>query len=125
MLGLPPTRVGPIPVATREPGDQEPGDQEPGDGDGDGPSDGCASLRRPGLALPCHTRDMWTKITGGVLLCLLGGVWFGQGIGRIHGSFMTSQGEWTAIGAVTFVGGLALVASAVMRARRTSRQESS
>lgn len=68
---------------------------------------------------------MWTRILGGAFLCLLGGVWFGQGIGRIHGSFMTSQGEWTAIGAATFLGGLALIASAVIRSRRTSRPERS
>lgn len=58
------------------------------------------------------------RVVGGVALCLLGGVWFGQGIGRIHGSFMTSQSEWTAIGAVTFLLGLALIASAVLARRR-------
>ena len=28
---------------------------------------------------------MWARLIVGVLLCLIGGVWFGQGIGVIHG----------------------------------------
>ncbi|HLG01676.1 MAG TPA: hypothetical protein VI916_14495 [Acidimicrobiia bacterium] len=65
---------------------------------------------------------MLTRIIGGVLLCLLGGVWFGQGIGKIEGSFMTSQGEWTAIGAATVVGGAALISHAVIAGRRARSQ---
>lgn len=64
---------------------------------------------------------MWIRAIAGVFLCLLGGVWFGQGIGKIHGSFMTSQSEWTTIGAVTVAIGLALIVSAfVSRKRRTA-----
>lgn len=56
---------------------------------------------------------MLTRGLGGVFLCLLGGVWFGQGIGKIHGSFMTGQSQWTGIGAVTVAVGLALLVSAI------------
>lgn len=41
----------------------------------------------------------------GVLLVLTGGVWFFQGIGVIHGSFMTSQASWVVIGACTAIVG--------------------
>jgi len=53
----------------------------------------------------------------GVLLCLVGGVWFGQGIGVIHGSFMTGEAVWAVIGAACVVFGLVLLARAV-RMRR-------
>ena len=42
-----------------------------------------------------------------VLALLVGIVWIGQGIGLIHGSFMTGRIEWAVIGAV--LGGVATV----------------
>lgn len=62
------------------------------------------------------------RAIAGVFLTLLGAVWFGQGIGKIHGSFMTDQSEWSTIGAVTVALGLALVASAI-RSRRKRTAE--
>ena len=41
----------------------------------------------------------------GVLLILIGAVWFLQGIGVLPGSFMTGQIIWAIIGAVCIVGG--------------------
>lgn len=35
-----------------------------------------------------------------VVALLVGIVWIGQGIGLIHGSFMTGRPEWAVIGAV-------------------------
>ena len=58
----------------------------------------------------------------GVLLCVVGAVWIGQGIGTIHGSFMTGQGIWTVIGGVTFLVGVALL-SGVARARRRPQDD--
>jgi len=49
-------------------------------------------------------------------MCLVGGLWFLQGIGVAKGSFMTGEGQWTAIGAVVFVAGAALLLSARRRA---------
>ncbi len=45
----------------------------------------------------------------GVLLVLAGAVWFGQGVGWIHGSFMTGSTFWAVVGAFCIVAGLALL----------------
>ncbi len=47
----------------------------------------------------------------GVLLVLIGGVWFFQGIGVIGGSFMTDNSTWVLIGAVVVIAGVGLLAS--------------
>lgn len=51
----------------------------------------------------------------GVLLCVAGVVWIVQGTGVLHGSSMTGQSSWTAIGAVVTLVGLALLISAWRR----------
>jgi hypothetical protein len=45
----------------------------------------------------------------GVLLVLMGGVWFLQGINILPGSFMTGDPKWAVIGAVAVIGGGALL----------------
>jgi hypothetical protein len=60
---------------------------------------------------------MWSRAALGVGLCLVGGVFFGQGIGVIHGSVMTGETQWAVIGAVMFAAGLALL----LWARRLAR----
>jgi hypothetical protein len=52
-----------------------------------------------------------------VVLLVVGAVWIGQGIGAIHGSFMTGEPLWAAIGAVCVVVGLALEFNASRRRR--------
>ena len=42
----------------------------------------------------------------GALLCLVGAVWIGQGVGLIGGSFMTGQIIWAVIGAVAVAFGV-------------------
>ncbi|MHB1987645.1 MAG: hypothetical protein ACYCSF_06640 [Acidimicrobiales bacterium] len=54
----------------------------------------------------------------GVVLCVVGVVWIGQGVGAIHGSFMTSQPLWAGAGIVCLIAGLALVARAVAMRRQ-------
>lgn len=55
---------------------------------------------------------MWVlRIIGGVL-CVVGVVWFGQGIGLIGGSFMTGEAVWAVIGVVAFLIGAVLIRSA-------------
>lgn len=44
-----------------------------------------------------------------VLLILVGGIFLGQGVGLIPGSFMTGSATWAVIGAVMVLGGAALV----------------
>jgi hypothetical protein len=62
---------------------------------------------------------MWSRGIVGVVLGLVGGVWIGQGVGVIHGSFMTGQGLWVFLGAGTLLAGLWLVRAAVrVRAQR-------
>jgi len=44
-----------------------------------------------------------------VLLILVGGVWFLQGINVIPGSFMTGQSQWALYGGIAFVAGIGLI----------------
>jgi hypothetical protein len=62
---------------------------------------------------------MWARGIIGVVLCLAGIVWIGQGANLIGGSFMSGQGLWLGIGCVCLVVGLALLVWA-WRSRRTS-----
>jgi hypothetical protein len=55
----------------------------------------------------------------GLLLLLVGAVFVGQGVGAIGGSFMTGQTKWAVIGAVLVGVGVALLAVARFRDRRT------
>jgi hypothetical protein len=54
------------------------------------------------------------RLIVGVLLCVVGGVWFLQGIGVLEGSFMSGQGFWTVVGVILLVAGLRMI----WRARR-------
>ena len=53
----------------------------------------------------------------GVLLLLVGAVWFLQGIDVLPGSFMTGQTQWAVYGAVAFVAGAVLLYIARRRLR--------
>jgi LPXTG-motif cell wall-anchored protein len=53
-----------------------------------------------------------------VLVLLVGGVFAGQGLGFIPGSFMTGDMKWFWIGAVMVVVGLALGAGGLLSGRR-------
>jgi len=55
----------------------------------------------------------------GVLLILVGIVWFFQGIGVIKGSFMTDQSQWAIIGMIAFVMGGGLLFYNSRRQART------
>jgi hypothetical protein len=60
----------------------------------------------------CQRRDVAVVLRRilGVLLILVGAIWFTQGIGVLKGSFMSGQGIWTVIGLLcVFVGLLLLV----------------
>ena len=49
------------------------------------------------------------RLVVGGILCLVGAVWFGQGIGAIGGSFMSDEVIWAVIGAVAVLFGAALI----------------
>ncbi|HXA58101.1 MAG TPA: hypothetical protein VNW94_02980 [Streptosporangiaceae bacterium] len=53
----------------------------------------------------------------GVLCLLVGALWFGQGIGVIHGSFMTGQKLYAVLGALLLIGGALLLARTFLRRR--------
>jgi len=61
------------------------------------------------------------RLLVGVLMCVVGAVWFFQGIGVLQGSFMTGQGFWTVIGVILFAVGLRMI---VRRRSGTPRSES-
>jgi hypothetical protein len=64
---------------------------------------------------------MWTRGVIGIVLCLVGVVWIGQGTNVIHGSGMSGRGGYAVLGGAVLVIGLALVGWAwrVRRSRMT------
>jgi hypothetical protein len=62
---------------------------------------------------------MWIRVAIGVVLLIVGGVWIGQGVGWIHGSFMTGEALWAVIGAACVAIGVWLLSTAVRSSRRT------
>jgi hypothetical protein len=57
------------------------------------------------------------RIAAAVICAVVGLVWFGQGIGRIGGSFMTGQGQWSIIGLLLIAISVLLLAS-LLRPKR-------
>jgi len=57
----------------------------------------------------------------GVLVLLVGGVFAGQGLGFIPGSFMTGDMKWFWIGSAMVIVGLALGAGGLLTGRRQSQ----
>jgi uncharacterized membrane protein HdeD (DUF308 family) len=47
----------------------------------------------------------------GIVLVVLGGVWFLQGIGVLPGSFMTGQTQWALYGGIAMLAGIAAIAA--------------
>ena len=45
----------------------------------------------------------------GVVLCAVGALWIGQGVGWIGGSFMSGEAVWAVIGAVAIGLGVSLL----------------
>lgn len=54
-------------------------------------------------------RGSWIRRAIAVVLLVVGGVWFFQGVGVIEGSFMTGEAVWAVIGVICVVAGLALL----------------
>jgi hypothetical protein len=53
----------------------------------------------------------------GILLTVIGAVWFLQGINVLPGSFMTGQTQWAVYGGIAFVIGIVLLVRSKGRAR--------
>jgi hypothetical protein len=52
---------------------------------------------------------VWIRRAVAIVLLVVGGVWFFQGIGVIEGSFMTGEALWAVIGVVCVAAGIALL----------------
>ena len=52
------------------------------------------------------------RVVVGALMCVVGAVWFFQGIGVIEGSFMTGEAFWTVVGVILFALGLRMIVRA-------------
>ena len=61
------------------------------------------------------------RVVLGVVALAVGGVWTGQGLGLIAGSFMTGSQMWLVIGLVVAVVGVVLLVSGLRPARRRDR----
>jgi hypothetical protein len=55
----------------------------------------------------------WRRGIIGAVLLVVGIVWIGQGVGLIHGSFMTGEGIWAFFGVIAALIGLGLLRMAV------------
>jgi hypothetical protein len=68
---------------------------------------------------------VWIRGISGVVLSLVGLVWIGQGTDAISNSkLMSGHGQYTVLGVVVLVAGLALVAWAVRIWRRPDGEQS-
>ncbi len=64
---------------------------------------------------------MWTRGVIGVVLCLVGLVWIGQGTNALSNSkLMSGHGQYTALGVVVVAVGLGFLAWAVRVRRRAT-----
>jgi Na+/melibiose symporter-like transporter len=61
---------------------------------------------------------MWVRGIIGLLLCAVGALWIGQGVGSVHGSPMTGHSQYAVLGVVVAVVGLFLLLSAYRTYRR-------
>lgn len=50
---------------------------------------------------------MWVRGIVGVVLIVLGGVWIAQGTGAMKGSMMSGHGQYTALGVIVALVGIA------------------
>ena len=51
----------------------------------------------------------------GVLMTLIGAIWFLQGINILPGSFMTGQIQWAVYGGIAVIAGIAVLRAATRR----------
>lgn len=58
---------------------------------------------------------MWPRGVIGIALCLIGALWFAQGVGVAKGSPMTGHAQWAWIGGLSVAIGVALIIWAMAR----------
>lgn len=57
----------------------------------------------------------WVLIVVAILLLLVGGVWFLQGINVLPGSYMSGQSQWAVYGGIAILIGLGLLLFTFLR----------
>ena len=57
----------------------------------------------------------WILVGVGIVLVLLGGLWFLQGVGILAGSVMTGQTFWEIVGGILLIIGIVLCALGMRR----------
>lgn len=62
-------------------------------------------------------KNLWV-VAGGILVMLVGVVWFFQGLGALKGSPMTGEIFWSYIGVVAFILGIAVLLRGLVGTRR-------
>ena len=60
---------------------------------------------------------MWWRAALGLVALAVGGLWIGQGVGAVKGSFMTGHSQYTILGVIVAVIGLALIGWALRLGR--------
>jgi hypothetical protein len=64
---------------------------------------------------------MWIRSVIGIALIAIGGVWIAQGSGNMKGSMMSGHSQYTALGVVVVLIGLALIGWALRLRSRGPR----
>ncbi|PHX61004.1 MAG: hypothetical protein CK552_02950 [Actinobacteria bacterium] len=64
-------------------------------------------------------RNLWV-VAGGVIVLLVGVVWFFQGLGALKGSPMTGEIFWSYMGAIVFILGIAVLLRGLRGTKRTN-----
>ena len=57
----------------------------------------------------------WILVGIGIVLVLLGGLWFLQGVGILGGSVITRQTFWAIVGGILVIAGIALCVLGMLR----------
>ena len=64
-------------------------------------------------------QNLWV-VAGGVIVMLVGVVWFFQGLGALKGSPMTGEIFWSYMGVVVFILGLVVLLRGLKGTKRTN-----
>ena len=67
--------------------------------------------------------NLWV-VAGGILLMLVGVVWFFQGLGALKGSSMTGEIFWSYMGAIAFIIGILVVLRGALGTRGSNSKKS-
>jgi drug/metabolite transporter (DMT)-like permease len=67
---------------------------------------------------------VWWRALVGVVVLAVGALWIGQGIGAVHGSFMTGHRQYEVLGIVVALAGAVMIGWAIRVGRRPQHKGS-